>query len=57
MVQRIHWTIWSMIMCYGVGYNNTTIAKVEHLVGINSHVTQVALLQFEWMWTGQDRLR
>jgi hypothetical protein len=34
-------------MFYGIGYNNTTIAKVEHLVGMNSHFTQVTKLQFE----------
>jgi hypothetical protein len=29
---RNYWTMWSMIMFYGAGCNNTTLAKVEYLI-------------------------
>jgi hypothetical protein len=34
-------------MCYGVGDINTTLAKVEYLIEMDSYFTQVAQLQFE----------
>jgi hypothetical protein len=37
-------------MWYGVSYNNTTLAKVEYLIEMNSYFTQVAQLQFEYIY-------
>jgi hypothetical protein len=38
-----------MIICYGVGYNNTTLAKVEYLIEMNSYSPQVAQWKFEYI--------
>jgi hypothetical protein len=37
---------------YGTGYNNTTLTKSRFEV--NSYSTQVAQLQFEYIWTWQS---
>jgi hypothetical protein len=44
-------------MCYGVGYNNTTLAKVEYLIEMNSYSTQIAQLQFEYIWIRKNEFR
>jgi hypothetical protein len=37
---------------YGMGYNNTTLTKSKF--EMNSYSTQVAQLQFEYIWSRQN---
>jgi hypothetical protein len=37
-------------MYYGVGDINTTLARIESLIEMNSYSTQVAQLQFEYIY-------
>jgi hypothetical protein len=39
---------------YGMGYNNTTLTKSRF--EMNSYSTQVAQLQFEYIWIRQNRM-
>jgi hypothetical protein len=39
---------------YGTGYNNTTLTKSR--LETNSYSTQVAQLQFEYIWIRQDMM-
>jgi hypothetical protein len=39
---------------YGMGYNNSTL--IEPKFGMNSYSTQVAQLQFEYIWIRQNMM-